>query len=156
MCFNHKSILQRSHNGKSDMRRKLPIQYRGFSFLEVMAVIVIIGILAGAVGFKFKNYIDKAKVNRAKGDISTIQNAVEAFRSDKGRYPTNDEGLEVLSLTTKKDPWGRLYIYTCPGRENDFEIISYGRDGMEGGEGIDADINSWELGEVDSNEPATN
>ena len=114
-----------------------------------MAVVIIIGILAGAVAIKFKDYIDKSKINRAKGDIATIVTAVESYYADKGNYPTNDEGLDVLNLTAKNDPWSRSYQYNCPGRDSDFEIICLGRDGIEGGDGIDADIYSWELGKAD-------
>lgn len=121
---------------------------RGFSFVEIMAVVIIIGILAGAVAIKFKDYIDKSKVNRARGDIATIVTAVESYYADKGNYPSNDEGLDALNISTKNDPWGRAYQYNSPGREEDFEIICLGRDGTEGGDSIDADINSWELGQT--------
>ena len=129
------------------MQHSSTSSYRGFSFVEIMAVVIIIGILAGAVAIKFKDYIDKSKVNRAKGDIATIITAVESYYADKGNYPTNDDGLDVLKITTQNDPWGRGYQYNFPGRESDYDIICLGRDGMEGGSGIDGDINSWELGQ---------
>lgn len=131
------------------MQPKTTMRYRAFSFVEIMAVVIIIGILAGAVVMKFKNSIDKSKVNRAKGDIATIITAVETYYADKGHYPTNDQGLDVLNITTKNDPWGRPYQYFSPGKEGDFEIICLGRDGIEGGEDIDGDIYSYELGKVD-------
>lgn len=148
MCCNKGMGSIRYFNRKSDMRCLSNKRYRGFSFVEIMAVVIIIGILAGAVAFKFKNYIDKSKVNRAKGDMATLVTAIESYYADKGKYPSNDDGLDVLNITTKNDPWGRPYQYYSPGREGDFDIICLGRDGMEGGEGIDADINSWELGQV--------
>ncbi len=137
-------------NRETNMRRTTYHRYRAFSFVEIMAVVIIIGILAGAVAIKFKDYIDKSKVNRAKGDMATIVTAVESYYADKGNYPTNDEGLDVLNITTKNDPWGRPYQYNCPGRESDFEIICLGRDGTEGGDGIDGDIFSWELGQTEA------
>ncbi|MBI1368404.1 MAG: prepilin-type N-terminal cleavage/methylation domain-containing protein [Planctomycetes bacterium] len=114
----------------------------GFSFIEVMVVVVIIGLLAGAVAIKVSDYIDKAKLNRAKSDIATICNAVESYYADKGAYPSNDQGLGVLPLKNLKDPWGRDYQYNTPGRDEPYEVICYGADGREGGEGANADISS--------------
>ena len=117
----------------------------GFSLIEVMVVVVIIGLLAGAVAIKVSGYIDKARINRARADIASIVDAVEAFYADNSRYPTNDEGLSALPLKTTTDPWGRTYQYNFPGRENDFDIVSYGADGRQGGDGIDADVTSASL-----------
>ncbi|MCC6580946.1 MAG: type II secretion system protein GspG [Phycisphaeraceae bacterium] len=119
----------------------------GFSFIELMVVIVIIGILAGAVAIKSKSYIDQSKINRARGDIAVIVNAIESHYAAHGDYPTNDEGLSVLPITTKNDPWGRPYQYNRPGQDSDFEVICFGRDGAQGGEGVDADILSSQLGQ---------
>jgi general secretion pathway protein G len=118
---------------------------RGFSLVEIMVVVVIIGLLAGAVAIKVGDYVDKAKTNRAKSDIATIVNALETVYADKGRYPSNEEGLASLPLKNFTDPWERPYQYNQPGRSGPFEVISYGADGVEGGEGPNADIASWHL-----------
>ncbi|MBI1335793.1 MAG: prepilin-type N-terminal cleavage/methylation domain-containing protein [Phycisphaera sp.] len=123
------------------MIRRNPIR-AGFSLIEVMVVVVIIGLLAGAVAIKVTGYMDTAKVNRAKSDIATIVDAIEAEYLSKSRYPTNDEGLSGLPLKNTKDPWGRPYEYNSPGRNGPFEVISLGADGRPGGDGINADISS--------------
>ena len=125
---------------------------RGFSFIEVMVVVVIIGLLAGAVALKVAGYVDTAKVNRARSDIATIVDAVEAHYLTTSQYPSNDEGLEKLPLKNRLDPWGRPYGYNCPGRSEPFEVFTFGADGREGGDGIDADLYSWQLGEVEVKE----
>jgi general secretion pathway protein G len=107
---------------------------RGFSFIEIMVVVVIIGLLAGAVALKVVGYMDTAKVNRAKSDIATIVNAVEAHYLTHSRYPNNEEGLEGLPLKNRSDPWGRPYLYNSPGQKEPFEVFSFGADGREGGE----------------------
>ena len=117
----------------------------GFSFIEVMIVVVIIGLLAGAVAIKVSGYVDKAKRNRARSDIATIVNAVESYYAENGRYPNNDEGLTLLPLKSTSDPWGREYQYNQPGREEPFEVICYGANGREGGDGADGDISSAQL-----------
>jgi general secretion pathway protein G len=118
---------------------------RGFSFIEIMVVVVIIGLLAGAVTIKVVAYMDTAKINRAKSDIAAICTAVDAFQLTHHRYPTNDEGIKALPVTNRTDPWGNGYEYNCPGRDTPYEVISYGADGREGGEGNNADICSWQL-----------
>ncbi|MCA9303545.1 MAG: type II secretion system protein GspG, partial [Phycisphaerales bacterium] len=116
-----------------------------FTLIEVMVVVVIIGLLAGAVALKVSDHVDKARVARAKSDISTIMTAVESFYLDNSRYPSNDEGLGVLAIQTTLDPWKRPYQFNAPGREGPYEIICYGADGLSGGDGINRDIVSSEL-----------
>jgi general secretion pathway protein G len=118
-----------------------------FSLVEVMVVVVIIGLLAGAVAIRVHHYMDKAKSNRARADIATIASALETFYAEKARYPSNEEGLAILPITTLKDPWGHPYQYNQPGRDHPYEVISFGADAREGGEGQDADIVSWDLAE---------
>jgi general secretion pathway protein G len=118
---------------------------RGFSFIEIMVVVVIMGMLAGAVALKAMDYVDTAKVNRAKSDIATIVTAIEAFYLTNHRYPTADEGLANLKLKNRLDPWGRAYRYNSPGRDEPFEVYTLGADGREGGEGPNADIYSSQL-----------
>ena len=120
-----------------------------FSLIEVMIVVVIIGILAGAVTFATREYLERAKRERARSDIATYSGAVDSFYLDQGRYPTNQEGLKALAPNFVKviqnDPWGRPYQYVCPGRTAAFEIITYGADGREGGTGADADLSSADI-----------
>lgn len=118
---------------------------RGFSLIEVMVVVVIIGLLAGAVVLKVVDYMTTAKINRAKSDIATICNAIETFYLTNSRYPTNQEGLSKLSIERSKDPWGQPYQYNAPGQEGPYEVFTLGEDQREGGEGVNADIFSWDL-----------
>jgi general secretion pathway protein G len=119
---------------------------RGFSLIEIMVVVVIIGLLAGAVALKVTGYMDTAKHNRARSDIATIVDAIETYKLTYGRYPTNEEGLEPLPLKNWTDPWGNRYEYASPGLEEPFEVFTLGADGREGGDGEDADVFSWQLG----------
>jgi general secretion pathway protein G len=118
----------------------------GFTFIEVMIVVVIIGILAGVVTLSTRHFIDQAKRNRAKSDIATYSSAVEAFYAAKGRYPTTEEGLAVLTPQfidrLRLDPWGNAYQYVQPGNTRPYAVMCYGADGREGGDGVNADISS--------------
>ena len=133
---------------------------RAFSLVEIMVVLVIIGLLAGVVTINVRGYMIRANQNAAKAEISTIVEAINLFYVVHSRYPTNEEGLEVLVRDTERsdrvldrnnlplDPWGNPYQYNRPGRDGaGFEVFSLGADGREGGEGADRDIGSWELGD---------
>ena len=122
---------------------------RAFSLIEIMVVIVILGLLASAVVLAVDGYLDKAKLNRAKSDISTIMSAVDIYKLNNGRYPRTDEGLDGLPLKTRSDPWGRHYQYRCPGLTEPYEVYTLGADGMEGGTGVNADISSNDMGNED-------
>jgi general secretion pathway protein G len=126
---------------------------KAFSLLEIMIVIVIIGMLAGVVTVSVRGYLVKAKQNTARHEIATIVQALESFYTAHDRYPTNEEGIEILvepsdefpdGLLTKVpvDPWSGDYQYNAPGANGPYEVISYGADGSEGGEGADSDISS--------------
>ncbi len=137
---------------------------RGFTMIELMVVIAIIAILASIVGPKLIGRTEKAKQAKAKAQISHFKTCLTAFYLDIGRYPTTEEGLDALitppggidsdkyqeggyldSAQVPKDPWGKPYVYTSPGSHGQFDLVSYGRDGRQGGSGLDADIESWNL-----------
>lgn len=141
------------------------IGQKGFTLIEVMVVVIILGILASLIVPKFMGRADEAKIVKAKVDISAIETAVKLYKLDNGVYPSTEQGLLALiekpetgTIPTKwpdggylekgkipKDPWGNHYIYLSPGLHGDYDIISYGADGAPGGEGIDQDINNWEI-----------
>jgi general secretion pathway protein G len=136
---------------------------RGFTLIEIMVVVVIIGLLAAVIVPNFMGNVDKARIAKAKQDIQAIQTALTMFKLDNFVYPTSDMGLKALAQkpdspliknwrpggylqTLPKDPWGNDYQYVRPGAHNgEFDIYSLGADGQTGGEGNDADIGSWNL-----------
>ncbi len=137
-------------------RRDRISRARAFSLVELMVVLVIIGLLAGMVTMNVRGYLIKGKRNTARLEISRMAEAMETYYSLHDRYPTTQEGLEALVQPTEKmpealldriptDPWGRPYQFNAPGRETAYEILSLGADGREGGEGNDADVESWNL-----------
>jgi general secretion pathway protein G len=128
----------------------------GFSLVEIMIVIVIIGLMAGMVTVNVRSYLTRAKTARAKQDIAVIAQALSAFYTANDRYPTSEEGLAILAKPSDKlpeppldkepvDPWNRPYQYVCPGTGVPFEVICFGADGREGGDGVNADITSSNL-----------
>ena len=137
---------------------------RGFTLIEIMVVVVILSILAAIVVPRLLSRPDEAKVTKAKVDMKGIEEALGLFKLDTGFYPSTDQGLKALVekpttglIPTKysvdgylkklpADPWGNNYVYISPGLHNhNYDLISYGADGQAGGEGFDADLNSWEL-----------
>ena len=141
------------------MYKQAPHQRKvlGFTLLELLVVIVIIGLLAAYVGPKYFAQLGKSEVTAAKAQIEALDRAVDTFRLDVGRFPANEEGLAALNTKPanadkwngpylKKDvpldPWGHPYVYKIPGNKGDFEILSYGKDGQPGGVGDDADISN--------------
>lgn len=137
----------------------------GFSLIEIMIVIVILGMLAAVLVPRIMDRPDEARVTKAQMDIRVLEAAVRYYKLDNTRYPTTEQGLEALvaeptappppknwrqggyleASEAPKDPWGNDYVYRSPGEEHDFIIISYGADGEEGGEGFDADITNWNI-----------
>ena len=117
---------------------------RGFTLLELLVVIVIIGLLAGYVAPRYFSQVGKSEVQVAKAQIESFEKALDQFRLDNRRYPTSQEGLDAIRPYLKKavpnDPWGRPYVYRSPGDRGEFELLSFGRDGKAGGSGDDADI----------------
>lgn len=138
-------------------------QQRGFSLIEVLVVLVILTLLASVVAPNLLGRADDARVGKAKADFAAIEIALNLYRLDNGQFPTSEQGLQALvskptmqplpmnwrsegyleSLPT--DPWGRGYNYLRPGREGrQYDIFSYGADGVVGGEDVNADIGSWQ------------
>ena len=116
----------------------------GFTLLELLVVIVIIGLLAGYVAPRYFSQVGKSEIQVAKAQIESFEKAMDQYRLDKRRYPTAEEGLAALQPYLKKalpnDPWDRPYVYRTPGARGEYEIVSLGRDGKTGGSGEDADI----------------
>lgn len=136
---------------------------RGFTLLEVMVVVVIIGILAVLVVPKILSRPDEARFIAAKQDVASLMQALKLYRLDNQRYPTTEQGLQALTAKPAagpvppnwktggyverlpRDPWGNLYQYLNPGVRGEIDVFSFGADGAPGGEGNDADIGSWNL-----------
>ena len=134
----------------------------GFTLIEIMVVIVLLGLLAALVVPKLGGRTEEAKKTQTRVQIKSLQQAMELFKLDNGFYPSTDQGLEALVRMPEggrvpnnyrkcgyidrvpKDPWGSPFVYVSPGQHGDYDISSYGADGVQGGEGEDADINSWD------------
>jgi general secretion pathway protein G len=136
---------------------------KGFTLIELMVVLVILGVLAAMIAPKIMDRPDEARIVAARQDIATVIQALKMYRLDNIRYPTTEQGLQALVTKPAlapipenwksggyleklpKDPWGHPYVYLNPGRHGDIDVISLGADGESGGEGKDADIGSWML-----------
>lgn len=131
---------------------------RGFTLLELLVVLVIIGLLAGIVGPRFFKQLGKSEVKTARAQLDSLQKALDQYRLDAGHYPSTEQGLAALwtkpanetrwsgpYLTKEppKDPWQREYQYRSPGQHGEYDLFSLGRDGREGGADEDEDITSW-------------
>ncbi len=133
---------------------------RGFTLIEVMVVVVILGILAALVVPRVLDRPDQARAMAARQDIGSLMQALKLYRLDNGRYPTQEQGLNALVRKPTSgpvpagwkpyverlpnDPWGQPYQYLIPGAHGDIDVFSLGADGRPGGEGMDADIGSWQ------------
>jgi general secretion pathway protein G len=141
----------------------------GFTLIEIMAVVLIIGMLSGIVGFAVFQQVDKARVVTAKTQIARLESSLELYNMDNGHFPTSEQGLEALisEPTTAPepmnyqpggylkggqlplDPWGNEFQYESPGanNENSYDLWSFGRDGVPGGEDLNADLGNWSDGQ---------
>ncbi|NNG45843.1 MAG: type II secretion system major pseudopilin GspG [Deltaproteobacteria bacterium] len=151
--------MERERNGRSRVLRRA-----GFTLLEIMGVIVILGLLAALVVPKLIGRTEEAKQTQTRLQIKNIEQALQLFKLDNGFYPGTEQGIEALVREPEigripknyrkggyidrvpKDPWGSEYVYVSPGTNGDYDITSYGADEAPGGEGEDADINSWDEG----------
>jgi type II secretion system protein G len=156
--MNHQTI-----NFRANPMRTLPTsRQQGFTLIEIMVVVVIIGILGALIVPNLIGRADEARVTAAKTDLRAIANALDLYRLDNFTYPTTEQGLEALVKKPSgqpeapnwnpdgylkklpKDPWGREYLYISPGTQGAFDLYSLGADGREGGQGTAADILNWE------------
>ena len=143
---------------KTHSRIRYPCENRGFTLLELLVVMVIIGLLAGYVGPNYFSQIGKSEVKVARAQADALGKALDQLRLDTGHYPSMEDGLEALVAQPaneprwdgpylKKgvplDPWGNPYVFRSPGEHGEYDLISYGKDGKPGGEGESADITNW-------------
>ncbi len=142
------------HEGRENGRRS----ERGFTLLELLVVMVIIGLLAGIVAPQYFAQIGKSNTKVARAQIESFGQALDQYRLDVGQYPTTEQGLLALRTAPQQvtrwqgpylkrdipeDPWGHAYIYRRPGQHGDYDLVSLGADGQPGGEGENADVVSW-------------
>jgi general secretion pathway protein G len=145
--------------------RRAFFRARGFTLIEIMVVVTILGILAALIVPRVIGRTDDARVAAARQDIAQLMQALKLYRLDNGRYPSAEQGLKALvekpttdpipsnwkaggyldASTVRKDPWNNDYQYLNPGVHGEIDVLSFGRDGQPGGEGPDADIGSWAL-----------
>lgn len=131
---------------------------QGFTLLELLVVMVIIGLLAGYVGPKYFAQIGKSEIKLARAQIDALDKSLDQFRLDTGHYPSMEDGLAALVARpasepkwdgpylkkgVPQDPWGNPYVYRIPGEHSEYDLLSYGKDGQLGGEGEAADITNW-------------
>jgi general secretion pathway protein G len=133
-------------------------RFRGFTLLELLVVVAIIGLLAGIVAPRYFSQLGKSEASAARAQIDAFEKALDQYRLEVGRYPTTEQGLNALVARPGDeprwngpylrrgiplDPWGNPYVYAQPGKRGDFDLLSYGKDGRPGGSGEDADIGNW-------------
>jgi general secretion pathway protein G len=150
----HHTYNRRKSAGKAS---DFPSRSHGFTLLELLVVIVIIGLLAAYVGPKYFSQLGKSEITVAKAQIEAFEKALDTYRLDVGRYPSTEEGLNALLVKpatatrwngpylkkqVPQDPWGKPYVYRAPGSKGEYDLLSYGRDGQPGGDGDNADISN--------------
>lgn len=146
------------------MQRKM----QGFSLIEIMVVVVILGILSALIIPKIMSRPDEARKVKAKNDVLAIQNALDLYKLDNGFYPSTDQGLKALVIkpstppeprhwhqylkNVPKDPWDKPYMYLNPGQHGDVDVFTYGADGQPGGDGANAEIGNWDADDKDASQ----
>ncbi len=153
------------NNRKIRQPYRLTRNAHGFTLIEIMVVMVILGILAGLIVPRIMDRPEEARRTKAAIQIGSVEQALQLYKLDNGQYPTTEQGLQALIEAPSvgrrakrwreggyldkgkvpKDPWGNDFVYISPGLHGDFDLMSYGPDGEPGGEDADADINNWEL-----------
>lgn len=141
-----------------------PARSKGFTLIEIMVVMVILGLLVAIVGPNIMGRSDQARVTVAETQLNNIESALDLYRMDNSHYPSTQQGLEALvsrpsgspeprnwntdgyMKSVPQDPWGNEYQYVSPGTEGPYDLYSYGSDGQEGGEGDAADLSVWQIG----------
>ncbi len=148
--------------GSIEQRRRIPASQNGFTLIEIMVVVIILGILAAIVAPNVIGRIDDAQAARVQQDLRGIEHALKFYRLDNFSYPTSEQGLDALVTKPAdpnvrnwktggyldrlpKDPWGNPYQYLSPGNNGEIDIYTLGRDGRPGGEGVDTDVGNWDL-----------
>jgi general secretion pathway protein G len=131
---------------------------RGFTLLELLVVMVIIGLLASFVGPRYFSQVGKSEIKAARAQIDALEKALDQYRLDTGHYPSMEHGLGALVARPANeskwdgpylrkavplDPWGNAYVYRIPGQRGEYDLVSYGKDGQPGGEGEASDITNW-------------
>ena len=131
---------------------------KGFTLLELLVVMVIIGLLAGYVGPKYFSQIGKSEVKSARAQLDSLGKSLDQYRLDTGHFPSNEQGLAALDVrpanepkwegpylrkSVPVDPWGKPYVYKQPGEHSEYDLLSYGKDGQPGGNAESADITNW-------------
>jgi len=141
--------------GPRQARLASAVTARGFTLLELLVVVVIIGLLAGIVAPRYFGQVGKSEVNVARAQLDALEKALDQYRLDVGRYPSTELGLKALverpasepkwsgpylRKDVPPDPWGKAYVYKLPGEKGEFDLLSYGKDGQPGGTGENADL----------------
>ena len=138
--------------------RTASVAHAGFTLLELLVVVAIIGLLAGYVAPRYFSQLGKSEAGVARAQIDSLEKSLDQYRLDTGRYPTTEQGLNALVVKPANepkwngpylrkglpaDPWGNPYLYKIPGQRGEFDIVSYGKDGQPGGTGDAADIGNY-------------
>lgn len=155
--FLHKPV--KTGIGETIMKNMQRWSTKGFTLLELLVVLVVLGLLAGIVAPRYFNQLGKSEAKVARAQIEGLVKALDIYRLEIGHYPSTEQGLQALVVAPSEitkwdgpylqkkvpmDPWGRQYVYRSPGENGDYDLLSLGKDGQAGGEGENAEISSWQ------------